>query len=48
MAAGSGKLVADLTLGHRPDISTDGLGLRRYERDSALRPSRGHHRPAHA
>ncbi|MBN8557705.1 MAG: D-amino acid dehydrogenase [Proteobacteria bacterium] len=32
MAAGSGKLVADLTLGHQPDIRTDGLGLERYGR----------------
>ncbi|HQD14353.1 MAG TPA: D-amino acid dehydrogenase [Ottowia sp.] len=32
MAAGSGKLVADLTLGRQPDIRTDGLGLERYGR----------------
>lgn len=32
MACGSGRLVADLTLGRRPDIRTDGLALDRYER----------------
>jgi len=30
MACGSGKLVADLVMGKRPDISTEGLGLDRY------------------
>ena len=30
MAAGSGKLVADLALGRRTDISTRGLGIDRY------------------
>ncbi len=30
MAAGSGKLVADLALNRRPDISTEGLGVARY------------------
>jgi len=30
MAAGSGKLVADLALGRPTDISTDGLTLSRY------------------
>ena len=30
MACGSGKLVADLALGHKPEIRTDGLALQRY------------------
>lgn len=30
MACGSGKLVADLVLGHKPEIRTDGLALQRY------------------
>ena len=34
MAAGSGKLVADLALNRRPDISTTGLGLDRYSKQS--------------
>ena len=42
MACGSGKLVADLTLGRAPDIRTDGLSLDRYTNDSAIRlPGRG-------
>jgi D-amino-acid dehydrogenase len=32
MACGSGKVVADLVLGKRPEISTEGLGLDRYAR----------------
>jgi len=32
MACGSGKLVADLVMGQRPEISTDGLGVDRYTR----------------
>jgi D-amino-acid dehydrogenase len=32
MAAGSGKLLADLTLGRQPDIRTDDLGPQRYGR----------------
>ncbi len=46
MAAGSGKLVADLTLGRRPDIATDGLDLSRYGRASG--GARGFAQPAHA
>jgi D-amino-acid dehydrogenase len=30
MAAGSGRLVADLVLGRQPDIDTEGLGIERY------------------
>jgi len=41
MACGSGKLVADLTMDHTPEIRTDGLGLSRY-----LPPARA--RSAHA
>ena len=37
MACGSGKLVADLVMGQRPAISTDGLGLSRYDRRAATR-----------
>ncbi|MBS0403037.1 MAG: D-amino acid dehydrogenase, partial [Proteobacteria bacterium] len=48
MAAGSGKLVADLTLGHRPDISTDGLGLGRYSKQSVSRLTGAGQRPVHA
>ncbi len=45
MAAGSGKLVADLTLGRRPDIRTDGLGLERYSRQRYPGLTGGHQRP---
>ena len=37
MAAGSGRLVADLVLGRRPDIDMDGLGIERYRRSSPIR-----------
>lgn len=37
MACGSGKLVADLVMGQRPAISTDGLGLSRYDRRTLSR-----------
>jgi D-amino-acid dehydrogenase len=30
MACGSGRLLADLVTGQRPEISTDGLGVDRY------------------
>ena len=46
MAAGSGKLVADLTLGRQPDISTAGLGLERYGRSQAGPRSLPRHVPA--
>ncbi|PPA75791.1 D-amino acid dehydrogenase small subunit [Achromobacter spanius] len=39
MACGSGKLVADQVTGQRPAISTDGLGLSRYERGASSNPS---------
>ncbi len=48
MAAGSGRLVADLTLGRRPDISTAGLGLDRYSNDSSSRWMDGRQWPVHA
>ncbi|MES2099427.1 MAG: D-amino acid dehydrogenase [Pseudomonadota bacterium] len=39
MACGSGKLIADLVSGRRPEIRTDGLGMDRYERSgSGARP----------
>ena len=34
MACGSGRLVADMVLGKHTDISTEGLGLDRYQRGS--------------
>lgn len=50
MAAGSGKLLADLTLGRRPDIRSDDLGLARYRRAwPAASPAVGQgQRSAHA
>jgi D-amino-acid dehydrogenase len=39
MACGSGKLVADLVMGQRPAIRTDGLGLSRYYRKAASNQS---------
>ena len=42
MACGSGKLVADLTMGHTPDIRTEGLGLSRYLPPSQTRATRAH------
>ncbi|HMN21788.1 MAG TPA: D-amino acid dehydrogenase [Ottowia sp.] len=46
MAAGSGKLVADLTLGRQPDIRTDGLGLDRYDRSGRDERRFHQHAPA--
>jgi D-amino-acid dehydrogenase len=37
MACGSGKLLADLVLGQRPEIDTEGLSLERYARGGADR-----------
>ena len=37
MAAGSGRLIADLVLGRRPDIDPEGFGLDRYGRAAPLR-----------
>jgi D-amino-acid dehydrogenase len=37
MAAGSGRLIADLMLGRRPDIDMEGLGIERYRRKSPAR-----------
>ena len=41
MACGSGRLVADLVTGRRPDISTEGLAIDRYDggRGAARRPA---------
>ncbi len=47
MAAGSGKLVADLITDMRPQIRTEGLDIGRYGRSNA-RPARPHGRPGHA
>ncbi|MDO1811795.1 FAD-dependent oxidoreductase, partial [Escherichia coli] len=30
MACGSGKLISDIVLNHKTDISTDGLSIQRY------------------
>jgi D-amino-acid dehydrogenase len=43
MAAGSGRLVADLVLGRRPDIDPEGLGIERYD---PAAPARWVARPA--
>ena len=37
MACGSGRLIADLVTGQRPEISTDGLGVDRYRAGRARR-----------
>ena len=37
MACGSGKLVADLVTGHRPEIRTEGLALDRYSKSDPHR-----------
>ncbi len=41
MACGSGKLVADLTMGRTPDIRTDGLALSRYLPAARTRATNG-------
>jgi D-amino-acid dehydrogenase len=47
MACGSAKLVADMVLGQRTDIRTDGLGIDRYERQPAgMRPGQPARAPA--
>lgn len=43
MAAGSGRLIADVVLGRRPDIDPEGLGIERYR---AAAPARWIARPA--
>ena len=51
MACGSGKLLADLISGKRPDISAAGLGIERYghgaSKPSMAQPSEGKFHPAH-
>ena len=37
MACGSGRLVADMVSGQRPEIDTEGLGIERYSK--AARPA---------
>jgi D-amino-acid dehydrogenase len=46
MACGSGRVVADLVTGRRPEIHTGGLGLDRY--DSPARPARPAPKPVTA
>lgn len=49
MSAGSGQLMADLTLGRQPGISTEGLGPERYQRGTDARAgARSHTQPQHA
>ena len=45
MAAGSGRVIADLISGRAPDIESQDLGYRRYLRESSQRP---HQQPAPA
>src|SRR5690606_16266358 len=48
MAAGSGKLLADLITGRRPDIEHEDLAYARYTRKMAARPAAGQRQPAQA
>jgi D-amino-acid dehydrogenase len=36
MACGSGKLIADMVTGQRPEISTEGLAISRYKTTDRL------------
>ena len=38
MAAGSGRLIADLVTDRKPDIDPDGFGIDRYRRAALLQP----------
>lgn len=40
MACGSARLIADLVMGRRPEISVEGLDLSRYGRASSVTPAR--------
>lgn len=46
MACGSGKLIADMVTGHRPEISTEGLAVSRYQ-SGTYHPA-GKPKPIHA
>ena len=48
MAAGTGRVVADLISGREPEISLEGLGVERYGRRAAPAMSAGSLRPARA
>ena len=37
MAAGSGRLIADLVLARKPDIDPDGFGIERYRHVAPVR-----------
>jgi D-amino-acid dehydrogenase len=39
MACGSGRLIADMVTGYRPEISTDGLDVSRYQKSRTSRPT---------
>jgi D-amino-acid dehydrogenase len=40
MAAGTGRVIADLVAGRKPEIETDDLGIDRYERPTSAREAR--------
>ena len=42
MACGSGKLISDLVMGQRPEISTEGLAVSRYQSDRKFPTARTH------
>ena len=42
MACGSGKLISDLVMGQRPEISTEGLAVSRYQSDRKFPTARNH------
>ncbi|MBN2690712.1 MAG: D-amino acid dehydrogenase [Burkholderiaceae bacterium] len=46
MACGSGRVVSDLVLNRKPDISTEGLGLERYARHAPAPRLQHHSKPA--
>lgn len=48
MAAGSGRLLADLVSGHTPDIESEDLGYVRYTRRMTPKPRQTHQQPAQA
>jgi D-amino-acid dehydrogenase len=46
MACGSGRVVSDLVLNRKPDISTEGLGLERYAQHAPAPRLQHHSKPA--
>lgn len=47
MSCGSGRLLADIVSGRTPEISTEGLGMERYRRESRVVPLRERRATAH-